>query len=171
MHAVKYSMLLPGIVKKSAMKLPFAAPAALLGIIYLVIIAGSISEIAAYNKVNKYYEEALSKVYNNLGVASSKDPYGSLVQQSKSVTASETSERILSILNNLNDAGIDGIMFDNINIRDDDIRVSGTAASFAQVDEIKRIMENKIQSVVNVDDTKKTKDGISFTMKYTKAQR
>ncbi|MDE7314299.1 MAG: hypothetical protein K2N11_01200 [Mucispirillum sp.] len=171
MQTVKYSMLLPGIVKKSAMKLPFAAPAALLGIIYIVMIIGSISEIAAYNKVNKYYEEALSKVYNNLGVASSKDPYGSLLQQSKSVTAAGTSERVLTILNNLNDAGIDGIMFDNINIRDDDIRVSGTATSFAQVDEIKRIMENKIHSAVNVDDTKKTKDGISFTMKYTKTQR
>lgn len=171
MQTVKYSMLLPGVVRKSAMKLPLAAPAAMLGMIYLVMIMGGISEIAAYNKVNKYYEDALSKVYNNLGVASSKDPYGSLVQQSKSVTTAGTSERILNILNNLNDAGIEGIMFNNINIRDDDIRVSGTATSFAKVDEIKRIMENKLQSTVNVDDTKKTKDGISFTMKYTKAQR
>ncbi len=171
MQTVKYSMFLPGVVRKSAMKLPLAAPAAMLGIIYLVMIMGGISEIAAYNKVNKYYEDALSKVYNNLGVASSKDPYGSLVQQSKSVTTAGTSERILNILNNLNDAGIEGIMFNNINIRDDDIRVSGTATSFAKVDEIKRIMENKLQSTVNVDDTKKTKDGISFTMKYTKAQR
>ncbi len=171
MQTVKYSMFLPGVVRKSAMKLPLAAPAAILGMIYLVMIMGGISEIAAYNKVNKYYEDALSKVYNNLGVASSKDPYGSLVQQSKSVTTAGTSERILNILNNLNDAGIEGIMFNNINIRDDDIRVSGTATSFAKVDEIKRIMENKLQSTVNVDDTKKTKDGISFTMKYTKAQR
>lgn len=171
MQTVKYSMFLPGVVRKSAMKLPLAAPAAMLGIIYLVMIMGGISEIAAYNKVNKYYEDALAKVYNNLGVASSKDPYGSLVQQSKSVTTAGTSERILNILNNLNDAGIEGIMFNNINIRDDDIRVSGTATSFAKVDEIKRIMENKLQSTVNVDDTKKTKDGISFTMKYTKAQR
>lgn len=171
MQTVKYSMTLPGIVRKSAMKLPLAAPAAVLAVIYFVMIIGSISEIAAYNKVNKYYEEALSKVYKNLGVASSKDPYGSLVQQSKSVTSAGASERILSILNNLNDASINGIMFDNINIRDDDIRISGTAESFAQVDEIKRIMENKLQSTVNVDDTKKTKDGISFTMKYTKAQR
>ena len=77
----------------------------------------------------------------------------------------------ISILNNLNDAGIDGIIFDSINIRDDDIRISGTASSFAQVDEIKKIMENKTQNAINVDDTKKTKDGISFTMKYTKAQR
>lgn len=171
MQTVKYSMTLPGIVRKSAMKLPLAAPAAVLAVIYLVMIIGSISEMAAYNKVNKYYEEALSKVYKNLGVASSKDPYGSLVQQSKSVTSAGASERILSILNNLNDASINGIMFDNINIRDDDIRISGTAESFAQVDEIKRIMENKLQSTVNVDDTKKTKDGISFTMKYTKTQR
>ena len=171
MQTVKYSMTLLGIVRKSAMKLPLAAPAAVLAVIYLVMIIGSISEMAAYNKVNKYYEEALSKVYKNLGVASSKDPYGSLVQQSKSVTAAGASERILSILNNLNDASINGIMFDNINIRDDDIRISGTAESFAQVDEIKRIMENKLQSTVNVDDTKKTKDGISFTMKYTKTQR
>ncbi len=171
MQTVKYSMFLPGVVRKSAMKLPLAAPAAILGMIYLVMIMGGISEIAAYNKVNKYYEDALAKVYNNLGVASSKDPYGSLVQQSKSVTTAGTSERILNILNNLNDAGIEGIMFNNINIRDDDIRVSGTATSFAKVDEIKRIMENKLQSTVNVDDTKKTKDGISFTMKYTKAQR
>lgn len=171
MQTVKYSMSLPGIVRKSAIKLPLAAPAALLGIIYIVMITGSISEISAYNKVNTYYEDALSKVYKNLGVASSKDPYGSLLQQSKSVTSAGTNERILSILNNLNDAGIDGIMFDNINIRDDDIRVSGTATSFAQVDEIKKIMENKLQSTVNVDDTKKTKDGISFTMKYTKTQR
>ena len=171
MQTVKYSMTLPGIVRKSAMKLPLAAPAAVLAVIYLVMIIGSISEMAAYNKVNKYYEEALSKVYKNLGVASSKDPYGSLVQQSKSVTSAGASERILSILNNLNDASINGIMFDNINIRDDDIRISGTAESFAQVDEIKRIMENKLQSTVNVDDTKKTKDCISFTMKYTKTQR
>ncbi len=171
MQTVKYSISLPGIVKKSAMQLPIAAPAALLAVIFVVMIISSISEISAYNRVNKYYEDALLKVYTNLGVASSKDPYGSLLQQSKSVTAGGTSERILSILNNLNDAGIEGIMFDNINIRDDDIKISGTATSFAQVDEIKNIMENKLQAAVNVDDTKKTKDGISFTMKYTKAQR
>lgn len=171
MQTVKYSISLLGIVKKSAMQLPIAAPAALLAVIFVVMIISSISEISAYNRVNKYYEDALLKVYTNLGVASSKDPYGSLLQQSKSVTAGGTSERILSILNNLNDAGIEGIMFDNINIRDDDIKISGTATSFAQVDEIKNIMENKLQAAVNVDDTKKTKDGISFTMKYTKAQR
>lgn len=171
MQTVKYSITLPGIVRKSALKLPLAAPAAVLAVIYIVMIIGSISEVAAYNRVNQYYGEALSKVYNNLGVATSKDPYGSLLQQSKSVTSTGSSERILSILNNLNDAGIEGIMFDNINIRDEDIRVSGTATNFAQVDEIKKIMENKLQSTVNVDDTKKTKDGISFTMKYTKTQR
>ena len=171
MQTVKYSISLPGIVRKSAMKLPLAAPAAVLAVVFIVMIIGSISEISAYNRINKYYEDALLKIYNNLGVASSKDPYGSLLQQSKSVTSAGTSERILTILNNLNDAGIDGVMFDNINIRDDDIKVSGSAASFAQVDEIKKIMENKLQSAVNVDDTKKTKDGISFTMKYTKTQR
>lgn len=171
MQSVKYSITLPGVLRKSAMKLPIAAPAALLALVYIVLIISSVSEIFAYNKVNTYYEEALDKVYKNLGVASSKDPYGSLVQQSKSVTSSGGSERILSILNNLNDAGIDGIIFDSINIRDDDIRISGTASSFAQVDEIKKIMENKTQNAINVDDTKKTKDGISFTMKYTKAQR
>ncbi len=171
MQNVQYSITLSGVVKKSAIKLPLAAPIAILIMIYIVMIISGISEIIAYNKVNKYYEDALSKVYNNLGVASSKDPYGSLVQQSKSVISTGTSEKVLHILNNLNDAGINGIMFDNINIRDDDIRVSGTATDFAQVDEIKKIMENKLQSSINVDDTKKTKDGISFTMKYSKAQR
>lgn len=171
MQSVKYCLSLSGVVKKSNIKLPLAAPAALLAIIYIVMIIGSISQVKAYNSVNEYYEKALSKVYNNLGVASSKDPYGSLLQQSKLVSYSGTSEKILNILNNLNSAGIDGIMFENINIRDDDIRVTGTASDFAQVEEIKKIMENKLQTSINVDDTKKTKDGISFTMKYTKAAR
>ena len=39
MQTVKYSMILPGIVRKSAMKLPLAAPAAVLAVIYLVMIS------------------------------------------------------------------------------------------------------------------------------------
>lgn len=93
MQNIQYSITLSGVVKKSAIKLPLATPIAILIMIYIVMIISGVSEIVAYNKVNKYYEEALSKVYNNLGVASSKDPYGSLVQQSKSVTSTGTSEK------------------------------------------------------------------------------
>lgn len=170
MQTVKYSMVLSGVARKSNIKMPVVAPAVMLAVIYIVMIIGGISQIKAYNNVNRYYEEALSKVYNNLGVASSKDPYGSLLQQSKSITSGSTGEKILNILNNLNNAGIDGVMFENINIRDDDIRVTGTATDFAQVEKIKKIMENKLQASINVDDTKKTKDGISFTMKYEKSK-
>lgn len=168
LDSIKYSIVLPGVIKKSALKLPFAVPAAILAVIYIFFIIGSVSQISANNKVNKYYEEALQKIYNNLGVASSKDPYGMLIQQSKSVAGGSSSQRILSILNDLDDAYIDGISFESLNIRDSDIRVTGVATDFAKVEEIKKLMENKLQKSINVDDTKKTKDGITFTMKYEK---
>ncbi len=168
MDSVKYSMMLPGIIKKSALQLPIVAPAVLLFIVYITFIIGSISDISAYKKVNAYYEDALLKVYDNLGVSSSKDPYGSLLQQAKAVTGGSNSQRIISIFNDLNDASVEGVSFEGINIRDNDIRVTGTASNFAQVEEIKRIMENKLQNSVNIDDTKKNKDGITFTMKYQK---
>lgn len=171
MDTVKYSMTFAGINKKSALKLPLIAPITVLAIIYIAMVISGISEIYSNNKINDYYENALLKVYNNLGVSSSKDPYGLLVQQSKPFTSATKGQKILSILADLNSAGIDGIMFENINIRDDDIRVTGTAHDFAQVDEIKKIMENKLQASINIDDTKKTKDGISFTMKYLKDKK
>lgn len=168
LESIKYSITLPGIVKKSALNLPFAAPAAAILIIYIFFIIGSISQISANNKVNKYYEESLQKIYNNMGVASSKDPYGLLIQQSKSVSGGGSSQSILSVLNDLNSAYIDGVTFEGLNIRDNDIRVTGIATDFAKVEEIKKLMENKLQKSINVDDTKKTKDGITFTMKYDK---
>ena len=168
MISVKYSIILPGVQKKSPINFPFVLPAALLLVIYVFFIIGYISEISANNRLNKYYEDALAKVYTNLGVASSKDPYGSLIQQSKSVSGGSSSQRILSILNDLNNAAVNGVVFEGINIRDNDIRISGTASDFAQVEEVKKNMENQLQNTINVDDTKKSKDGITFTMKYEK---
>ncbi len=165
---IKYSITLPGIVRKTAMQLPIVAPAALLILIYIIFIVGNVSKITSYNKVNSYYEEALLKVYNNLGVASSKDPYGSLLQQAKAVTGGSNSQRIISVLDDLNNAAVNGVTYEGLNIRDDDIRINGKAGNFAQVEEVKKAMENKLQNSINIDDTKKTKDGITFTMKYQK---
>lgn len=170
LDTAKYSLVLPGIIKKSALKLPFALPAAVIIIVYIFFIIGSISQISANNKVNAYYEDALKKIYTNLGVASSKDPYGVLIQQSKSVSGEGNSQRVLSILDDLNNAFIEGINFETLNIRGEDIRVSGIATDFAKVEEIKKIMETKLQKSINVNDTRKTKDGISFTMQYEKGK-
>lgn len=168
LDTVKYSIILPGVQKKSPINLPIALPAAMLFIVYIFYIIGYISEISTNNRLNKYYEDALAKVYTNLGVASSRDPYGSLIQQSKSVSGGSSSKRILSILNDLNNAAVNGVVFEGINIRDNDIRISGTASDFAQVEEVKKNMENQLQNSINIDDTKKSKDGITFTMKYEK---
>lgn len=170
LDTVKYSITLPGILKKSALKLPFAVPAAVIIVVYIFFIIGNVAQISANNKVNAYYEDALKKIYTNLGVASSKDPYGALIQQSKSVSGEDTSQRILSILNDLNNAFIEGINFENLNIRGDEVRVSGIATDFAKVEEIKKIMETKLQKSINVNDTRKTKEGINFTMQYEKGK-
>lgn len=164
----KYNLILPGVIKKSNFNFPFLMPAALVLVIYIFFIIGSISQISANNKVNKYYEEALQKVYTNLGVASSKDPYGLLIQQSKSLSGGTSSKKVISILDELNSAYIEGITFEGLNIRDDDVRITGVATDFAKVEEMKKLMETKLQKSVNVNDTKKTKDGITFTMKYDK---
>lgn len=164
----KYNLILPGVIKKSNFNFPFLMPAALVLVIYIFFIIGSISQISANNKVNKYYEEALQKVYTNLGVASSKDPYGLLIQQSKSLSGGASSKKVISLLDELNSAYIDGITFEGLNIRDDDVRITGVATDFAKVEEMKKLMETKLQKSVNVDDTKKTKNGITFTMKYDK---
>ena len=164
----KYNLILPGVIKKSNFNFPFLMPATLVLVIYIFFIIGSISQISANNKVNKYYEEALQKVYTNLGVASSKDPYGLLIQQSKSLSGGTSSKKVISILDELNSAYIEGITFEGLNIRDDDVRITGVATDFAKVEEMKKLMETKLQKSVNVNDTKKTKDGITFTMKYDK---
>ncbi len=168
LESIKTSINLPGVIKKSAFNMPILIPAVVLGVIYIMFIISYVFEINSYNKVNKYYEEALLKVYTNLGVASSKDPYGSLLQQAKSITGGSSSQKVISVFNDLNDAAINGITFDGINIRDNDIRITGTATDFAQVESVKKVMENKLQNNINIDDTKKNKNGITFTMKYQK---
>lgn len=166
---VKYSMQLPGIQKKSIAKIPIFAPAATLLIIYIAFVITSLTEISAYNKIDGVYKEWLTAAYSNANLGNAKDPYNELVKKSKSTSGESVAERTIFIIQNLESAKIDGIKLQNINIRDNDIRIEGTAENFAQVDELKKAMENKLQNAVNVDDTKKTKEGISFVMKYSKS--
>lgn len=165
---IKYSMQLPGIQKKSIAKIPIFAPVAMLLLIYIAFVATNLTEISAYNKIDKVYQEWLKSAYSSVNLNNAKDPYNELVKKSKATSGDSVAERTVFIIKNLEAAKIEGIKLQNINIRDNDIRVEGTAENFAQVDELKKAMENKLQSAVNVDDTKKTKDGISFVMKYSK---
>lgn len=167
--AIKYSMQLPGVQKKSLAKIPIFAPAALLAVIYIAFVITSLAEISAYKKIDKVYNEWLQTAYSSAGLNNAKDPYNELLKKSKSTSGESVAERTIFVIQNLAAAKIEGIKLQNINIRDNDIRVEGTAENFAQVDELKKAMENKLQNAVNVDDTKKTKEGISFVMKYSKS--
>lgn len=168
MDGVKGAVSLPGIQKKSFAKIPLLMPAVVLLLCYIAFIISGLSENAAYKRISDYYNNALHTVYKNMNVASSKDPYGALIQKSRQVTGADAAEKTLSVLDNLKGAVIDGITLNNISIRDNDIRVEGAALNFTQVESLKKAMETKLQAAVNVDDTKKTKDGISFVMKYEK---
>lgn len=168
---LKYSLSVPGIQKVTALKMQYTLPIAALAIIYISLIITSVSEILSYSKINKSYMNQLNAVYAKAGVQNSKDPYGTLLSQTKRIIGPSNSKKTIEVFNELNAIDVPGVVLSQINIRDNSIVVEGTAENFSQVDSVKKAMEKELSTIIDLDDTKKTKDGISFVMKYQKAKK
>ena len=165
---LKYSLSLPGLQKNTTFKMQYVMPIVAIALIYLALIITSTSEIISYSKINKTYNNQLTSIYKKAGVSKSKDPYGSLLSQSRRITGPSNNKKAIEVFNDLNVIDIKGVSFSQINIKENSIVVEGTAENFSQVDNMKKVMEQELNTVIDLNDTKKTKDGISFVMKYQK---
>lgn len=167
---IKQNIHLPGVTKKSVAKLPLFAPILLLSVIYLAFLIGGIFNIVASSKVKNAYEAELNKVFMAAGVDKTADPYGVLLQRYKAIGGAGNAGSALSAIKALEAAAIEGIRLDTLSIKDNDVKVIGSADSFAKVDEMKKAFEIALKKSVRIDDTKQVGDNITFTMHYSKSK-
>lgn len=163
---VKNSIKLPGVAASQFSKAPLALPIAALAVCYLLFVIGGVVSSVSLSKLSGYYDDNLNKIYEQLGVAKAKDPYGMLVFKSKASSDSGGGKRALEILEDISGVAVDGVKLTTFSIRDKSVRVDGSANDFAQVDALKKQMEEKLKIDVTMDDTKKTAKGVTFVMKY-----
>lgn len=161
---------LPGVIKKSVAKLPLFAPILLLSVIYFAFLIGGIFEVVAASKVKKAYEAELNKVFMAAGVDKTADPYGVLLQRYKAIGGAGSTESTLSTLKVLEAAAIEGVRLETLSIKDNDVKVIGSADSFAKVDEMKRAFEIALKKAVQIDDTRQVGNNITFTLHYSKSK-
>lgn len=163
---VKNSLRLPGVASSGFSKAPLLLPAIVFGLCYIIFVAGSVYSALSVSKIGGVYEESLNKIYKTLGVDKLKDPYGALIARSKENETGDIGKRVVEILADLSELERSGVKFVSFSMRDKSVRINGTAADFAQVDALKKQGEDKLKTVVTMDDTKKTEKGVSFVMKY-----
>lgn len=163
---VKNSVKLPGVAASQFSKAPLALPIATLAICYILFVIGGFFSAGSIGKLGAYYDNELMKHYEKQGVSKAKDPYGMLISKSKFADGNSDGKRTLEILNDISGVTLDGVNFSTLSIRDKAVRVDGSATDFAQVDALKKQMEEKLKVPVAMDDTKKTAKGVTFIMRY-----
>lgn len=164
--SITTNISLPNVKKNNIVKIPFLMPIASIVFIYLVFIIGNIIQLNSLSNINERYNSMLNYVYHSVGINTEKDPYGQLLSKSGLAKKSFNGKRILAILSDLETIGKDTATFNTFSVRDKSVRADGVTDDFAKIESLKKKAEQVLQQSVNLDDTKKTNDGVTFVMRY-----
>ncbi len=163
---IRNNIALQGVKKATIFnKSKFIVPAVAIALVYIIFVAGQIVSMSSVAKIDEHYSTILSQLYKANDVANTSDPYGVLLYRAGGSGANEDRVQVLEVLQTL-DTIKDISDMRVINIRDNDIRIEGIAVDFAQIDNIKQQMAEKMNKEVSISDTKVVDNGVSFVMRY-----
>lgn len=165
---VKASVRLPGLRVSKFSKTPLIMPGIAAAVCYVIFLAGGIFSVSSVNNLDRYYENEVNKIYKIHGdkVAKSGDPMGMLSFKAGQTDSGGNGKRLIDVLADISSVEKEGAEFASFSMRDNAFRIDGSAKDFAQVDALKKNMEEKMKVPILMDDTKKTEKGVTFVMRF-----
>lgn len=156
---------LPFMKMKSASASQFIAPAIVLVVSLMLFIAGSEMRLSTHEAKLMQAQDVLNRVYHQAHVDSSPDPMGMLMAKAKD-NSGAGSYKNMFILEKISKAQPENITATSIEIINGSVTYIGVTKDYAYIEAFRKQLKETTGSEITLLDTKKTDDGITFTVRF-----
>ena len=142
----------------------YRVPAAVLLACFIVFCVGDYLRLKAYTNKLAKAEHILNKIYKKAGVAGKRDPYGALLAMAGGEETGAT-YRTLFLIEVISKSSNENITAENLDIKLNNVIIQGTSTDYAFLEEFQKSLADNTNKNVNIVDTVKKDEGISFTLR------